>query len=556
MDHIEINLLDLNEKKSVERGITLGKVIDELKDTLPYMPLGALVNNVVLPFDTPLINPCDIRFITIQSEDGLRIYLRTLSLILSTAVHNVLPSFRLYVEHSIANGYYCSIENGSLVGSDDLAAIKKEMNRLIAANLNIESKVLPASEAAAMLEERGDKDAALLIENCGTLYVTLHGIEGFFNPYYGALAPKTGAVYLYDLIPHLDGFLLRVPDMAQPSRLAPIEVQPMMRNVIKEQDRLLKMLHLEYMGSVNQAIDEGKLKEMILISEAMQEKKITHIADRIAEGYQRGVRVVLVSGPSSSGKTTFTNRLTTQLRTCFLQPRMISIDNYFVDRELTPRTPSGEYDFEALTAIDLKLFNADISALLAGKTIELPTFDFTMGKRVYKGDTMTMEKGDVLLLEGIHALNPNLLKSVPKEVLHRVYVSCLTALGLDPNNRISTTDNRLLRRMIRDHSYRGYSAVDTLHNWDSVRAGEEKWVFPYQELADDMFNSAMVYELSALRPFAEPLLYQVPQALPEYATAQRLLRFLRLIRPIRSEQLPRASLLREFVGGSVFYNHD
>lgn len=555
MEYIELNLLNLHEKRSFELGTTLSEVAEELGAELPYKPLAAHINNEVVPLDTPITDPCDVRFVMIDTESGGRTYLRTLSLVLATAIHNVLPDYKLYIEHSIANGYYCSIVDGGTPQEDDIASIKEEMNRIIEADLPIKRIVLPVDEAVMLLHERGDEDAATLIETSDMLYVPLHGIEGYFSPFYGSVAPSTGVLYLYDLIPHLDGFLLRVPDRDCPERLAPIEIQPMMRNVIKEQDHLLEMLHLEYLGSVNRAIDEGRLSEMILISEAMQEKKITHIADRIAEGYNSGIRIVLISGPSSSGKTSFTNRLKTQLRTCFLQPKMISIDNYFLDRELTPRKPSGEYDFEALEAIDLKLFNSDISRLLNSEEVPLPKFDFTSGKRVYKGETMKLAPGDILLLEGIHALNPQLLTEVDETALYRVYVSCLTALGLDPVNRIATTDNRLLRRIIRDHRYRGYSAVDTIHNWDSVRAGEEQWVFPYQELANDMFNSAMVYELSALRPYAEPLLSEVPANIPEYVTARRLLRFLRLIHPVQSEQLPRASLLREFVGGSVFFNH-
>ena len=555
MDSVSVQLKDLNKEIQVKIGTTLAALSEEYASELHFRPISATLNHLTVPLSKGIYEPCEIKFVSIAEESGMRTYYRTLCFIMAKALHDIAPERRFYVQHSISNGYYFTVSDRTTFGEDLFTAFRERVDQIIEEDIPIENKTIKTSDATAIFKEKGYKYVVDLLETTGRMYTTLQYLGDYVDSYQGSLAPSTGYIYLYDIISYSEGFLLRVPNRSSLDELAPMVHQPMMHQVVRLQDELIAMLDLPFVGNINKAIEANNTAEMILVSEAVQEKQIAAIAERIARGYQKGVRLVLVSGPSSSGKTTFTNRLCTQLLTCFVRPKMISLDNYFVDREKTPLASDGTYDFESLYALDLQKFNADLKAILDGEEVQMPIFDFYTGHRTYKeGNNMRLEDGEVLMLEGIHALNPELLSQIPSESTHKIYVSALTALGLDEHNAISTTTNRLLRRIVRDYSFRGYSALDTLRRWSGVRRGEDKWVFPYQEYADDMFNSSMVYELSALRPFAEPLLLDVPESEPEYAEAQRLLRFISFVKSLPLSQVPATSLLREFLGGSVYYS--
>lgn len=552
---ITIRIGNLKRSLEVEPFSSLFEIGSLLKEELGFTPISATIDHRVASMDDLLYDNCDVTFFGMDYEQASYIYFRTVFMILSRAVSELFPGKNLIAEHSISRGYYVTLSDSDKLTKETVQALKSKADEIIKSDLPIQKKRIPTEEALSLLRSRDRAPLIDLLKTSGRLYTTIYSIGDYIDCYEGVLLTHTGAIYLYDIIPYFNGILIRVPDRKDPSQLAPMVLQKKMQNVIKEQDRLLAMLRLSWVGSVNKAILAGKAKNIIQVSEAFQEKQIAAIADHITDRYQEGVRLVLISGPSSSGKTTFTNRLRTQLLTNFIRPHMISLDDYFVEKEFSPRDEEGNYDFESLYALDLNLFNSDMKRLLAGETIELPTYDFRTGKRVYKeGNTLTLRDGDVLMLEGIHALNPELLPSISTSKMHKVYVSALTALGIDEHNTIPTTTHRLLRRIIRDNSFRGYSAKDTIATWSSVRRGEDKWVFPYQENADDMFNSSMVYELAAIRPIAEPLLLEVPESVPEYAEAQRLLSLLRFNRNIPQTEIPKSSLLREFVGGSLFYS--
>lgn len=552
MNTILVTYTNLGREELVPQGISLLELAERLEKELGFRPINCRVNNNTLSLTDRIYEPSTLHFVDITDASGMRTYVRTLSFIVSKAIADTLPGSKFFVEHSLANGYYCSIKRKDPVTDKELALLRNRIDEIIKADIPFVPQTIPSERAIELFRSIGEYDKADLIETVRLPYTTYLELEGYPDTYYGSLAPSTSYIYLYGLERHLEGFLLRVPNSKNPSELFPITTQPKMREVIKEQEQLLAMLNIEHIGSLNKAIRRNEIADIIHVSEAMQEKGIAKIAQEIANRYSSGVRVIMISGPSSSGKTTFTKRLCTQLRTCYLKPHMLSMDDYFVDRDKTPLDENGEYDFESLYALDLELFNKDLLSLLEGKKVETPTFDFKTGQRVFSGNHLMLKEGDVLLIEGIHALNPDLLPSFPQKALFRVYVSALTTIGLDAHNRVPTTDNRLLRRMVRDYRYRGYSAIETLRRWSSVRKGEDKWVFPFQENADAMFNSAMVYELAALRSFAEPLLLEVPPMVPEYSEAQRLLRFLRMINHIQINKLPGTSLLREFLGGSSF----
>ena len=553
MDPIQIVCTNTGHKELVNRGITILELAKKYEEELGFKPINCRMDNNTVGLTEKITKSCELHFVGLNEESGQRTYFRTLSFILSKAVREVIPTSRLRVEHSLSNGYYCSIKNGHEVTDQELANITIRMDEIIAADLPFITRTASKEEAVKVFRDLGEEDKATLLETYNVPFITYQELDGYPDTYYGSLAPSTGYIHIYSIERYLDGFLVRVPSRTNPNELAPLTEQPKLREVLKDQKELIQMLEIPYVGDLNKAITRGEINDIIMVSEAEQEKKISMIAQEIAQRYHEdGVRIVLISGPSSSGKTTFTKRLYTQLRTCFIKPHSISLDDYFVNRDRTPRDENGEYDFESLYAVDLDTFNQDLQKLLGGESVELPTFDFKLGVRSYRNDAFTLRSGDLLLIEGIHALNPELIPTIPSNTTFKIYVSALTAIGLDAHNRIPTTDNRLLRRMVRDYRYRGRSAVETLSQWASVRRGEERWVFPYQENADRVFNSAMVYELAALRRFAEPLLMEVPANVPEYSEAQRLLRFLRMIHYIRIDKLPGTSLIREFLGGSAF----
>ena len=541
-----------NTYKDVPIGSSLLDIYTALGAPLRYRPMNAQVNNKTESLNFRCWQPKDIEFIDYTQLSGLRTYVRSLCHIFSKAVYDIWPTATLNLEHPVSKGYYCVIHNGKNIDLETIERIKKRMWELIDADLPFLHKSVRTVDAAVLFRERGMNDKARLIETAGLPYTSYYELEGYINFFYGCLTPSTGYIQLFDLEPYMDGVLLRIPKQTDPMELQPVIKQDKMFEAYKEHLTLQRTVGSDNVGDLNLAIEKGRSQDIILVSEAMQEKQVAKIAEKIADGYKEGIRIVLISGPSSSGKTTFCKRLQVQLTTNLLHPVGISLDDYFLNREDTPKDEHGEYDFESLYALDLPYFNKDLKKLLSGEEIDLPTFNFETGQRVFKGKKLKLRENSILVIEGIHALNPELTEFIDDKYKYRVYVSVLTSISLDNHNWIPTTDNRLLRRIIRDYRFRGYSAEDTINRWPSVRRGEDKWIFPYQENADAMFNSAMLYELAALRKFAEPILAQVPESSKANAEAYRLLRFLRYFNYIPTEELPGTSLLREFLGGGSF----
>ena len=541
-----------NTYKDVPIGSSLLDIYTAVGAPLRYRPMNAQVNNKTESLNFRCWQPKDIEFIDYTQLSGLRTYVRSLCHIFSKAVYDIWPTATLNLEHPVSKGYYCVIHNGKNIDLETIEKIKKRMWELIDADLPFLHKSVRTVDAAVLFRERGMNDKARLIETAGLPYTSYYELEGYINFFYGCLTPSTGYIQLFDLEPYMDGVLLRIPKQTDPMELQPVIKQDKMFEAYKEHLTLQRTVGLDNVGDLNLAIEKGRSQDIILVSEAMQEKQVAKIAEKIADGYKEGIRIVLISGPSSSGKTTFCKRLQVQLTTNLLHPVGISLDDYFLNREDTPKDEHGEYDFESLYALDLPNFNKYKKKLLSGEEIDLPTFNFETGQRVFKGKKLKLRENSILVIEGIHALNPELTEFIDDKYKYRVYVSVLTSISLDNHNWIPTTDNRLLRRIIRDYRFRGYSAEDTINRWPSVRRGEDKWIFPYQENADAMFNSAMLYELAALRKFAEPILAQVPESSKANAEAYRLLRFLRYFNYIPTEELPGTSLLREFLGGGSF----
>ncbi len=553
MENLSIYCTNLNESLGVPPNATLYQVAQSYRSALGFEPINARLNNLTVPLDWRLRESCMVEFVGLTQESGLRTYLRSLCLLFAKALHDELPHYNLSIRHSLSGGFFSMVKCGNMSITDEqLAKVKQRIDTLIAEDLPFERRTVPSEEAVEIFTSTGQFDKVDLITSSGQPYVTYHYLDGYPDNYYGSLLLSTGQIKLYDLIPYLGGVLIRIPWTKDPSQLTPFEPQQPMREVFDKQFQLLDLLGISYVGSLNKAIDFGQFSEIVQVAEATQEKEIASIATDIARAYDKGVRIILVAGPSSSGKTTFTKRLRIQLMVNCLRPHQISLDDYFVSREKTPHDANGSYDFEHIEALDLDLFASDLDHLLAGERVELPSFDFSQGARVYHQDYLQMGAGDLLLIEGIHALNPQLIPECLHNKTYNIYISALTAIGLDAHNRIPSTDMRLLRRMVRDHRYRGYSAIDTIRRWPSVRAGEERWIFPYQYRADAMFNSALMYELAVLKPLAEHLLYQVPACVGEHSEACRLLRFLEHVRPAPIDGLPSTSILREFVGGSSF----
>lgn len=551
-DTITIFCKNNNSYAEVPVGSSLIDIFQLVGAPLPYTPMNAQVNNKTEGLTYRCWHSKDVEFIDYTKSSGLRTYVRSLCHILSKAVHEVLPNAMMYLEHPISKGYYCVIHNGKTLNQETIDRIKVKMQEIIDADLPFIHHSVRTPDATVLFRERGLEDKARLIETAGMPYTSYFELDGHINYFYGCLTPSTRYVSLFDLVPYENGILLRVPQRDNPLELEEVIPQPKMFEAYKEHLTLQRTVGIDNVGDLNHAIENGHTRETIMVSEAMQEKQVAHIAVKIARGYQNGVRIVLISGPSSSGKTTFSKRLGIQLITNLIHPVSISLDDYFLDREDTPLDENGEYDFESLYALDLPYFNSDLKKLLNGEEIELPSFNFETGCRQYKGKKLKLQENSILIVEGIHALNPELTAFIEDSYKYRVYVSALTSISLDDHNWIPTTDNRLLRRIVRDYRFRGYSAQETISRWPSVRRGEDKWIFPYQENADAMFNSAMLYELAALRKFAEPILSEVKQTDPSNAEAYRLLRFLRYFSYINESDLPGTSLLREFLGGGTF----
>ena len=544
-----------NISKEFPIGSTLLEIYQGLNLDFPYQVVSAKVNNRSEGLNFRVYNNKDVEFLDVRDPSGMRTYVRSLCFILYKAVSELFPQGKLYVEHPVSKGYFCNLRIGRPVELEDVGAIKQRMQEIIARDIPFHRTECHTAEAVRIFSERGMSDKVKLLETSGSLYTFYYTLDGTVDYYYGNLLPSTGFVYLFDLVKYYDGLLLRIPNKENPMKLDEMVKQEKMLDIFKEHLRWNHIMGLSNVGDFNRACEKGLATDLIKVAEALQEKKIAQIADEIYRRCQDDTphgRLVLIAGPSSSGKTTFSKRLSVQLMTNGLHPYPISLDDYFVDREKTPRDAKGNYDYESLYALDLKLFNEQLQALLNGEEVELPRFDFTKGKQEFRGERLRLDKRNVLILEGIHALNPELTPQIPDENKFKIYVSALTTISLDDHNWIPTTDNRLLRRIIRDYNYRGCSARETISRWPSVRAGEDKWIFPYQENADVMFNSALLFEFAVLRYHAEPILNSVPRNCPEYAEAYRLLKFIQYFTPLQDKEIPPTSLLREFLGGSSF----
>lgn len=548
---VSVNLKD-GKVVQVLKGTTFMQLIEQLqvKHTSPIV--CARVGNVLRELCSTIEEPLEeVSFVDLTEKDGMRIYQRTSTFLLIVAVQKCFPSTTVLVNHHIAGGYFCEFDKHLECTSEHLQIIEDYMHSLVEKELPIQKSTLSVDEALRQFKVLDMPDKEALFKYRRTSTVNLYELDGIKNYFYGYMMPNTKEVRLFKLIPYAHGFILLFPNEQNPVELAHFVPQPKLSHVFKESENWARILDVDIVASLNNLITEGKLPDLIRVSEALHEKKIAQIADSIS--HHSKVRLVLIAGPSSSGKTTFAQRLCIQLRVNGLKPHVISIDDYFVDRENTPRDEYGEYDFEALEAIDIKLFNEHMARLIAGETVEIPRFNFKTGKREYKGHTITLEEEDVLVIEGIHGLNEKLSYAIPKENKFKVYVSCLTQLNVDYHNRIPTTDTRLIRRMVRDYQYRGLSAEQTLAQWASVRRGENKNIFPFQEEADVMFNTVLLYELAVLKNKAEPLLFGIDRRSPYYSEAKRLLKFLEYFLAAGTEGIPYNSIIREFVGGSCFH---
>lgn len=541
-----------NNKKTlnVAIGSTLSEIFRELNLKMDYGPISAKVNNKVEGLHYRVYHNKDVEYLDIRSASGARAYTRTLFFVLCKAVNDLWPGASVVIDIPVSNGYYCNINMRRAVTEADARAVKNRMQQIIDAAMPIHRHECSTEEVIKMFTETGHTSKVKLLRSVGSLYTTYYEIDGYKDYYYGTLLTNTRQLYLFGLEKYYDGMLLRIPSRDDPSRLGDLVRQDKMFEIFLEHHRWQKILGMSTVGDFNEAVKRGMSTELINVSEALQEKKISQIADMIAA--RPGVRMVLISGPSSSGKTTFCKRLSIQLLTCGVKPVPISLDDYFVDREQTPKDDKGEYDYESLYALNIPLLNRQLNALFAGEEVELPRYNFQTGRSEKSGRRLKLAPEEVLVVEGIHALNPELTAQIPEEQKFRVYASALTTILLDTHNYIPTTDNRLLRRIIRDYKYRGVSAQETIKRWPSVRAGENKWIFPYQENADVMFNTALLFELAVIKSQAEPLLELVPENAEEHAEAYRLLKFLKYIAPVPNRQLPPTSLLREFLGGSSF----
>lgn len=549
---IQIRCKNNKKTQKVAIGSTLFDIFSEIGLEMSHGPISCKVNNKVEGMHYRVYNSKDLEFLDMTSSSGSRAYTRTLFFVLCKAVKDIFPaSPDVIIDIPVSNGFYVDVRLGKELTEEEVGKLRNRMQEIIDAHMPIRRYMVPTEDAIALFQEKGDVEKVKLLKTSGSIYTTYYKIGDYVDYYYGTLLTNTSELYLFGLEKYYDGMLLRIPSLKNPDQLGEITRQDKMFDIFKEHHRWQDIIGIRTVGDFNQAVTAGFSTDIINISEALQEKKIAQIAEDIAQ--RKGVKLVLLAGPSSSGKTTSCKRLSIQLAVNGLKPLQISLDDYFVDREKTPKDESGEYDYESIYALDLKLINEQFNALFRGEEVELPKYDFQSGKSKRSGKKLKMNDHHVLVVEGIHALNPELTSQIPDEQIYRVYASALTTILLDNHNYIPTTDNRLLRRIIRDNKYRGVSAQETIHRWPSVRAGENKWIFPFQENADAMLNTAMLYELAVIKMQAEPLLQQVPENCEEYAEAYRLLKFLKYFKGIPYNNLPPTSLLREFLGGSSFH---
>ena len=549
---IQIRCKNNKKTQKVAIGSTLFDIFSEIGLEMSHGPISCKVNNKVEGMHYRVYNSKDLEFLDMTSSSGSRAYTRTLFFVLCKAVKDVFPaSPDVIIDIPVSNGFYVDVRLGKELTEEEVGKLRNRMQEIIDARMPIRRYMVPTEDAIALFQEKGDVEKVKLLKTSGSIYTTYYKIGDYVDYYYGTLLTNTSELYLFGLEKYYDGMLLRIPSLKNPDQLGEITTQDKMFDIFKEHHRWQDIIGIRTIGDFNQAVTAGFSTDIINISEALQEKKIAQIAEDIAQ--RKGVKLVLLAGPSSSGKTTSCKRLSIQLAVNGLKPLQISLDDYFVDREKTPKDESGEYDYESIYALDLTLINEQFNALFRGEEVELPKYDFQSGKSKRSGKKLKMNDHNVLVVEGIHALNPELTSQIPDEQIYRVYASALTTILLDNHNYIPTTDNRLLRRIIRDNKYRGVSAQETIHRWPSVRAGENKWIFPFQENADAMLNTAMLYELAVIKMQAEPLLQLVPENCEEYAEAYRLLKFLKYFKGIPYNNLPPTSLLREFLGGSSFH---
>ena len=541
-----------NNKKSlkVPMGSTLSDVFKEINLQMPYGPVSAKVNNKVEGLHYRVYHNKDVEYLDLHTQSGIRTYTRSLFLVLCKAVHDLYSRSEVIIDIPVSNGYYCNLKLGHAITAEDVNRIRTRMQEIVNAHLPIQRFETTTEEAIDMFSKLGDEQKVKLLKSSGTLYTVYYVLDDYKDYYYGSMLTNTSQLYLFGLEPYFDGVLLRIPSVQDPSQLGALIRQDKMFEVFKEHHRWQSLLGIKTVGDFNEAVGNGEATNLINVSEALQEKKISQIADKIAA--KKDIKVVLIAGPSSSGKTTFCKRLSVQLLASGVKPVQISLDDYFVNREETPKDEQGEYDYESIYALNIPLINEQFNALFNGQEVELPKYNFQTGSSEKSGNKLHLEENNVLVVEGIHALNPTLTAQIPDDKKFKIYASALTTILLDNHNYIPTTDNRLLRRIVRDYKYRGCSAQETIRRWPSVRAGENKWIFPYQEQADVMFNTAMLFELAVIKPQAEEVLEQVPENCEEYAEAYRLRKFLKYFSPLPFRDLPPTSLLREFLGGSSF----
>ncbi len=536
-----------NESHRFPSGVSLVDVYNSLNLCLPFGPVAARVNNEVVGLTYRLFRNKDVEFLNITSSDGMRIYVHTLTFVMMKAMYNLFPGRVVRLENPISNGYYCRTETE--LTEKEVDAVREAMRDIIARDIPFKRVECHTTEAIKVFASIGRADKVRQLETYGNLYASYYMLDGYIDYYYGGLLPSTGYIKLFEIEKYGEGMLLRIPDKESPITLEDKVEQSKLQERFTERLRWHQLMGVETIGDFNKAVISGHGVDLVNVSEALQEKRISFIADEIKT---RGARVVLIAGPSSSGKTTTSKRLCVHLMACGLNPYAISLDDFFLNRVDTPRKANGDYDFESIYSIDLPYFNATLTKILAGEEVNLPRYNFQTGEREFPNKRLKLTPQMVLVIEGTHGLNPMLTAQIPEQDKYRVYVSALTSIKLDYHNYIPTSDNRLLRRILRDYKYRGYSAVETIKQWPNVREGEEQWIFPYQENADVMFNSALLYELAVLKPHVEPLLRNVPENIEEYSVARRLLKFMKYIVPLQDKELPPTSVLREFLGGSSF----
>lgn len=556
---VTIRCKNNNSLHTVQAGSSLLDLYHDFDLNLRFQPITARINNRSEGLKYRLYNNSDVEFLDITSTSGMRVYVRSLCFVLYKAVQDVFPGSKLFIEHSISGGYYCNFIKPALDGRTrglselEIEQIRQRMEEIVRLDMPFHRHVMPTEEALSIFKERGLNDKVKLLETMHDVYTTCYSLDDTFDYYYGPLAPSAGYLKVFGLVAYGDGMLLRVPDASNPEQLKEMTPQPMTFDVYKEQVRWNVIMHLSNAGDVNKVIENGMATETILVSEALQEKKIAKISEDIYRRNQEdGVKLILITGPSSSGKTTFCKRLSIQLLACGLRPLSFSTDDYFVNRVDTPLLPNGQYDFDNFETVDHALLGDHLDRLLNGDEVEVPEYNFTTGKREWNGKRLQLTPKHVLIIEGIHALNPRLTSQVGDNKKYKIYISALTSVSLDAHNWIPMRDNRLLRRIIRDYNKGAFTARETIQNWPNVCDAEEKWIFPYQENADVMFNSALTIEFAVLRNHAVPILQSVPKDCPEYCEAHRLLKFIHHFTPISDKEIPATSIMREFVGGSSF----